>query len=53
MHMLRSRISDSVYHIIQSDIHKDWNLSAVASCLCLSPSLLKKSSKTRIPVIAK
>lgn len=45
MHMLRSRISDSVYHIIQSDIHKDWNLSAVASCLCLSPSLLKKKLK--------
>lgn len=45
MHMLRSRISDSVYHLIQSDIHKDWNLSMVASCLCLSPSLLKKKLK--------
>lgn len=53
MHMLRSRISDSVYHIIESDIHKDWNLSLVASCLCLSPSLLKKSSKMKIQVTAK
>lgn len=46
MHILRSRISDSVYHIIESDIHKDWNLSMVASCLCLSPSLLKKKLKS-------
>ncbi|HDC1420146.1 TPA: AraC family transcriptional regulator [Salmonella enterica] len=45
MHMLRNRISDSACHIIESDIHKDWNLSMVASCLCLSPSLLKKKLK--------
>ena len=45
MYMLRNCISDSVYHIIESDIHKDWNLSMVASCLCLSPSLLKKKLK--------
>jgi AraC family transcriptional activator of adiA len=42
MYMLRNCVSDSVYQIIESDIHKDWNLSMVASCLCLSPSLLKK-----------
>lgn len=46
MFILRSRISDSVYHIIESDIHKAWNLSQVASCLCLSPSLLKKKLKS-------
>ena len=46
MYMLRNCISDSVYHIIESDIHKDWNLSMVASCLCLSPSLLKKKLKS-------
>ncbi|MCC8285003.1 AraC family transcriptional regulator [Escherichia fergusonii] len=46
MYMLRSCVSDSVYHIIESDIHKDWNLSMVASCLCLSPSLLKKKLKS-------
>lgn len=34
------------YQIIESDIHKDWNLSMVASCLCLSPSLLKKKLKS-------
>ncbi|POT57077.1 AraC family transcriptional regulator [Citrobacter amalonaticus] len=45
MHMLRNRISDSVYHIIASDIHKAWSLNQVASCLCLSPSLLKKKLK--------
>ena len=36
MYMLRNCVSDSVYQIIESDIHKDWNLSMVASCLCLS-----------------
>lgn len=41
-----SRFLDSVYQIIESDIHKDWNLSMVASCLCLSPSLLKKKLKS-------
>lgn len=46
MFMLRTRISDSVYHIIESDIHKSWNLNQVASCLCLSPSLLKKKLKS-------
>lgn len=46
MFILRSRISDSVYHIIESDIHKAWNLNQVASCLCLSPSLLKKKLKS-------
>ena len=46
MFMLRSRVSDSVYHIIESDIHKAWNLNQVASCLCLSPSLLKKKLKS-------
>lgn len=46
MFMLRSRVSDSVYHLIESDIHKAWNLSQVASCLCLSPSLLKKKLKS-------
>ncbi|ENC3009243.1 AraC family transcriptional regulator [Escherichia albertii] len=46
MYMLRSCVSDSVYQIIESDIHKDWNLSMVASCLCLSPSLLKKKLKS-------
>ena len=46
MYMLRSRVSDSVYHIIESDIHKAWNLNQVARCLCLSPSLLKKKLKS-------
>ena len=46
MYMLRNCVSDSVYQIIESDIHKDWNLSMVASCLCLSPSLLKKKLKS-------
>lgn len=46
MYMLRNCVSDSVYQIIESDIHKDWNLSIVASCLCLSPSLLKKKLKS-------
>lgn len=46
MFMLRSRISDSVYQIIENDIHKAWNLNQVASCLCLSPSLLKKKLKS-------
>ncbi|ADO50291.1 AraC family transcriptional regulator [[Enterobacter] lignolyticus] len=45
MHMLRSSVKDSVYQIIQSDIHKEWSLSLVASALCLSPSLLKKKLK--------
>lgn len=45
MYMLCSCISDSVYYIIQSDIYKDWNLSVVVSCLCLSLSLLKKKFK--------
>lgn len=45
MHMLRCSVKDSVYQIIQSDIHKEWNLSLVASALCLSPSLLKKKLK--------
>lgn len=47
MYMLRNCVSDSVYQIIESDIHKDWNLSMVASCLCLSPSLLKKKVEKR------
>ena len=46
MYMLRNCVSDSVYQIIESDIHKDWNLSMVASCLCLTPSLLKKKLKS-------
>ncbi|KAF1371258.1 AraC family transcriptional regulator [Yokenella regensburgei] len=45
MQMLRNSVKDSVYQIIQSDIHKEWNLSLVASALCLSPSLLKKKLK--------
>ncbi len=47
MYMLRNCVSDSVYQIIESDIHKDWNLSMVASCLCLSPSLLKEKAEKR------
>ena len=30
MYMLRNCVSDSVYQIIESDIHKDWNLSGFA-----------------------
>ncbi|ADO50286.1 AraC family transcriptional regulator [[Enterobacter] lignolyticus] len=46
MHMLRSSVKESVSRLIQSDIHKDWNLSLVASTLCLSQSLLKKKLKS-------
>ncbi len=36
MHHAQPRISDSVYLAPFRAIHKDWNLSAAASCLCLS-----------------
>lgn len=45
MYMLRGSVKDSVYQIIQSDVHKEWNLSLVAGALCLSSSLLKKKLK--------
>lgn len=45
MHMLRNNVKENVCQIIQSNIHKKWNLSLVASALCLSPSLLKKKLK--------
>lgn len=45
MQMLRSSVKESVSRLIQSDIHKNWNLSLVASTLCLSQSLLKKKLK--------
>ncbi len=45
MYMLRNCVSDSVYQIIESDIHKDWNLSMVASCLCLSPESVKEKAE--------
>ncbi|ACY86233.1 AraC family transcriptional regulator [Edwardsiella piscicida] len=45
MRMVRNNISANVYNIIQSDIHKTWSLTTVASCLCLSPSSLKKKLK--------
>lgn len=46
MQMLRNSVKESVYQIIQNDIQKEWNLSLVASALCLSPSLLKKKLKS-------
>ncbi|MFV4846017.1 AraC family transcriptional regulator [Edwardsiella tarda] len=45
MRMVRNNISANVYNIIQSDINKTWSLTTVASCLCLSPSSLKKKLK--------
>lgn len=45
INILRSSVKDSVYRLIQSDIHREWSLSIVASALCLSPSLLKKKLK--------
>lgn len=42
---VRSNLSANVYNIIQSNMHKEWSLTSVASCLCLSPSSLKKKLK--------
>ena len=42
---IRSNLSANVYSIIQSNMHKEWSLTSVASCLCLSPSSLKKKLK--------
>lgn len=46
MQMLRSSAKESVIRLIQSDIHKAWNLDLVARTLCLSQSLLKKKLKS-------
>lgn len=41
----RIRISDSVHHLLNSNLKFDWNLNIVAKSLCLSSSLLKKKLK--------
>ncbi|ECX2002453.1 helix-turn-helix domain-containing protein, partial [Salmonella enterica subsp. enterica serovar Newport] len=41
----RMRVSDSVYHLIMSNLNVNWNLNMVARSLCLSNSLLKKRLK--------
>ncbi|EAW7736123.1 AraC family transcriptional regulator [Salmonella enterica] len=41
----RIRVSDNVYHLINSNLKFNWNLNIVAKSLCLSSSLLKKRLK--------
>ena len=48
MYMLRNCVSDSVYQIIESDIHKDWNLSMVSAAACPA-NLLTVRARIRQP----
>lgn len=41
----RARVTDSVHHLLNSNLKFNWNLKVVASSLCLSSSLLKKKLK--------
>lgn len=41
----RIRVSDSVHHLLASNLNFNWNLNIVAKSLCLSSSLLKKKLK--------